>query len=188
MHATSANSGKGYSPSPVRVLGTDSFQPFQSENNKNIPVSSPPHPQSPLPVAEETIEIFRYDKANIEYYLHSHSKQKHAFMLKAIYQQIGIFFFFDALFRFNQTVTEKRGLRWAHKWNKSLSEFSNRFWNEVTAVLGLPFVLIVALLVQLLRSVIRTVASSELYTNWIKCTALCTSSSSSPYMYCYIGS
>ena len=71
MHATSANSGKGYSPSPVRVLGTDSFQPFTSEsydNNKNTPVnnSSPPRPQSPLPVAEETIEIFRYDRANTE--------------------------------------------------------------------------------------------------------------------------
>ena len=82
-------------------------------------------------------------------------------------------------------MTEKRGLRWAHKWNESLSEFSNRFWYEVTAVLGLPLVLIVALLVQLLRSVIRTVASSELYTNWIKCTALCTSSSSSPYVLLY---
>ena len=60
---TGSCSGKGYSPSPVRVLGTDSFQPIDNDNRtKNNLAVSNNFPQSPLPLAEETIEIFRYDR------------------------------------------------------------------------------------------------------------------------------
>ena len=48
-------------------------------------------------------------------------------------------------------MSEKRRLAKADAWSETAFEVSSRFCSEIAAVIGLPFIIILALFLQLLR-------------------------------------